>query len=139
MEFRQTTEADIDFCAEHGISGGKFGEKGEEIAHSVTLEHNGQVLAIGGILKITDCTAWAYVELTKYAMDHIYTVYRVVRDWIEIVCKEHGIIRLQAWVETGYQEREVFAEHLKFNNEAFMRDFIGKGKPAYLYVRYFEV
>ena len=92
---------------------------------------------IGGILKITDTTAWGYVEMTKYAMDYIYTAYRVIKEWLEITCEEHGIIRLQAWIECGVQERLVFAEHLGFTQEGpIMRDFLGKNQPAYLYVRY---
>ena len=140
MNFRKTTEEDLEFCAKHGVSGGTFGDKGEEIAHSVTLEHDGEILFVGGILKITDCTAWGYVELTTYAMNHIYTVYRVVKEYLEILCKEHGIIRLQAWVETGIPERELFVEHLDFSPEGnMMKHFLGYGKPAQLYVRYFEV
>ena len=64
---------------------------------------------------------------------------RFLKEYMHIVCKEKNIIRLQAWAEIGFDESKRLLEHMGFHKEGDpMKDFIGKDKPAQLYVRYFD-
>lgn len=139
MKFRETIIEDFWQCQKYGISGGKFDGFNFPPVKMYTLIENGNVVLVCGIMMITETCAWGFVELTKYAVENIYSAYRAIQEKLEEVCRERGILRLQAFVECGVRERELFAEHLGFNREgSVMRDFLGKNVPAYLYVKYFE-
>lgn len=134
MNFREIKQEDIDFVAEHSISRGVLSKQPERTDWSYALEHEGKVLGVGGIRLINNHTAWAWVDTTEYAREHLKTGYRVVREWMEIICKEMGIVRLQAYVEVGFEEAERMVKHLGFEKESVMRNFVGS-KSAYLFVR----
>jgi len=138
MNFRITQPEDIEQLRLNGVSGGKYDPQAE-VDFCATLEQDGKVLIVGGIRKITPTTAWAYAELTSDAGSYIYTVYRVTREWLDKLCKDNGVLRLQAWVETGHPNRIRWVEHLGFKKEyGPMRHFAGKDVSADIYVKYFE-
>ena len=138
MLFRETTKDDLAFCATHGISGGKFDSAGETVVETVTLESDGLIIAIGGIVKITETTAWAWVELTPFALDsklNIWTLVQTINKW-SVACAElNGIYRYQAWIDVDSEKSISFARHLGFKEESIMADFLGKGRHALLYVK----
>jgi hypothetical protein len=149
MEFRTATDEDFEQAAKKGLSGGKYLEPGEVTYHAVALIEDEELVGIGGFQKITDTTAWAWVELTPQTFDNIYVFYRTVRDWIHGwkendgthhpgMCERHHIYRLQAWVDVENKKAERFCEHLGFSKEYRMKDFLGKGKDAFMYVQYME-
>ena len=135
MIFRETTQEDLDYCSKYGISGGKFDLPGDTVTETVTLELEGLVIAIGGIVKITETTAWSWVEVTPESIDHIYTFYRTVKEWSDICAKLNGIRRYQSWVDASNEKHIRFAKHLGFEVESTMKDFLGKGKDALLFVK----
>lgn len=137
MEFRALKQEDIDAVKDDSISRGILSKQPETIDFNYTLEHEGKVLGIGGIRLINMTTAWAWVDLTHYASEHIITVYRVIREWMEILAKDKGIKRLQCYVEVDFPKSKRMVEHLGFRSKYTMPKFVGN-KSAYLYVRYFD-
>lgn len=85
-------------------------------------------------------TAWAWVDLTHYAGEHIIVVYRVIKEWMEILAKDKGIKRLQCYCECDFPEAIRTIEHLGFEKEFTkpMKRFVGE-KPAFLYMKHYGV
>lgn len=136
MEFAELTQADIDYVKERSISRGVLKDQPSKIDFSYALRHQGKVLGIGGFRLINMTTAFAWLDLTHYAGEHIKTCYRIISEWMEILVKEHGIKRLQCYCEIDFPEAIRTIEHLGFAREAIMPRFVGE-KSAYLYVKYF--
>jgi len=137
MNFRELKQEDIDAVKNDSISRGILSKQPEIIDFNYALEHKGKILGIGGIRLINLTTAWAWVDLTYYASEHILTVYRVIKEWMEILVKDKGIRRLQAYVETDFGEAIRTVEHLGFHRESIMSRFVNE-KPAFMFVRYFD-
>jgi len=135
MEFRELKQEDIEAVKNNSISRGILSNQPEIVDYNYTLEHKGKILGIGGIRLINMTTAWAWVDLTHYAGEHIITVYRVIKEWMEILAKDKGIKRLQAYVETDFPEAVRVVEHLGFHQESVMPKFVGN-KFAYLYTKF---
>lgn len=132
-------QADVDFVANNSISRGIFHKQPEITDYSYCLEHEGKVLGIGGVRLITPTVAWGWLDITHYAGDHMLTSYRVIKEWMEILCKDKGIKRLQAYVDCSFPEAIRTVEHLGFEKEFDkpMRKFVGND-DAWLFVRFFE-
>lgn len=135
MEFRELKQEDINAVKDDSISRGILSKQPEVIDFSYALEHEGKILGIGGIRLINLTTAWCWLDLTHYAGKHITTVYRVIKEWTDILVKDKGIKRLQAYIETDFPEAIRIVEHLGFHLESTMPNFVD-GKPAYLFVKY---
>lgn len=137
MEFREATQADVEFVVDHSISRGCLSKEPEVTDYNYALEHDGIVLGIGGIRIMTPTVAWCYVNWTHYTAEHLKTCYRVVSEYMEIFCKDHNIRRLQAYVSADFPEAIRLAQHLGFHKESIMENFVD-GRPALMYVRFFE-
>ncbi|KKL27675.1 hypothetical protein LCGC14_2382790 [marine sediment metagenome] len=137
MEFRELKQEDIDAVKDNSVSRGILSKQPEVIDFGYTLEHEGKILGIGGIRLINTTTAWAWVDLTHYAGERIITVYRVIKEWMEILAKDKGIKRLQAYIETDFEEAIRLVKHLGFHYEYTMSKFVGN-KPACMFVRFFN-
>lgn len=136
MEFGELTQADIDAVKDNSISRGILHKQPETIDYNYALRHEGKVLAIGGIRLINETTAWGWLDVSKDAESHIITVYRVIKEWMEILVEQKSIKRLQAYVECDFPKAKRTIEHLGFVLESIMPRFVGE-KSAYLYVRHF--
>ena len=136
MNFRETTQEDLDFVSNHSVSRGILKRQPECIDYCFTLEHEGKPLGIGGFRLINTTTAWVWCDLTDCAGSHIIVCYRVLKEWMDIFVKEHGIKRLQAYVELDFPEAIRMVQHLGFEKESIMKSFVGD-KDASLYVRIF--
>ena len=136
MELRDLIESDLGYCKLNNISRGKFTDPDEKVDFAWTLCEESQILAIGGIQKITDCCAWAWLSMTPDAVSYKLTVFRTIKEYTEQVCQSVGVTRLQAWSEIGFEESKRLLEHLDFKKEGEpMLGFVD-GKPAQLYVKY---
>lgn len=138
MKFREATNKDFEICCEQGISGGKFDSFGEIESHAWTLEHNGEILVVGGFLMITQTSAWGWFEMTQECLNHITETFRVIKDWLNIYCNERGISRIQAFVDTGNHRAIRTVEHLGFYRECTLKYFLGQYKDAYQYAKLFD-
>lgn len=135
MIFRETIQSDLEYAENHSrVQADK--KQPEQTDYHYTLEHEGFPLVVGGFRFITPTTAWCYITLTDKAGSHIIEVYRVIRDWTKQFAKDHEVKRLQAYVETDFPEGERTVEHLGFEKECIMKNFLGD-KDAYLYRRIF--
>lgn len=134
MNFRETTQQDLDFVADHSISRGIQKRCPEQIDYCFTLEHEDNPLAIGGFRLINSTTAWCWIDLSDKAPSHLRATYRVIKEWIDVFTQEHGIRRLQAYVETDFKEAIRMVQHLGFQWESNMRNFMGD-KDAFMYVK----
>jgi len=134
MNLRNATEADLRFVAEHSISHGPK-ECPSSIDFVYALEHDGDLLGVGGIKLLNATTAWAWFDLTEYARHHMKDTYRVIRDWMEKLMKTHNLTRLMAAVECDFGEAIRTAEHLGFHIEGVMENFFGD-KSAYCYAKF---
>ena len=134
MNFRETTQEDLDFVSNHSVSRGILKRQPECIDYCYTLEHEEEPLGIGGFRFINTTTAWCWLDMTDLAGEYIIVAYRVIKEWMEIFVKEHGIKRLQAYVELDFPEAIRMVQHLGFEKESIMKSFVGD-KDVSMYVR----
>jgi len=134
MIFRETTLEDVEFAGNHSISRGISKRQPEKIEYLYTLEHHEVPLGIGGFHLINLTTAWCWVDLMDTAGEHMIVAYRVIKEWIDIFAKEHNLKRLQAYVQMDFPEAIRMVQHLGFEKESIMKNFVGD-KDALLYVR----
>ncbi|HOK66354.1 MAG TPA: hypothetical protein PLV55_06035 [Anaerohalosphaeraceae bacterium] len=136
MNFRKMTHDDLLYLQNHSIRPIGFCTLcPEEIDFDYTLEHEGKVLGAGGFRLIASSTAWAWVQIAPEALENLVTVYRVIKEWMDIWAQTHKIHRIQAWVDVSHEEGKRMAEHLGFHKESKMTDFLGPKKGAWLYVK----
>lgn len=138
MRIRELTIEDYDYVCEYGINRGVIKNQPEQLEYSYTLEHEGKVLVIGGIKLINHTTAMCWIALTCWAKEHIIDSYRVISEWMELICKEKQIRCLLAFVDAGFEAGERTVLHLGFDRKCRIDSFNGDS-PADLYVRLFEV
>lgn len=134
MEFREATTEDLKVCSEHSLHELDTKSTVSKEDFAFVLDHGDHILCAGGFQMITDVCAWAWIMPTKYVGSHWVPTIRVIKEWMEIWCKEHEIVRLQAWVKVGFDEGIRTAEHLGFIKEYKMNNFIADGVDAWLYV-----
>jgi RimJ/RimL family protein N-acetyltransferase len=136
MEFRETTQEDLDFMANNSVSRGIQKHCPEQADFMYTLEHESKPLGVGGFRLINLTTAWAWVDLSHLAGHHTIVCYRVIREWMEKFVEDHKIKRLQAYIEMDFEVAIRMAEHLGFKYESTMEGFMGD-KDAFMYKRIF--
>ena len=134
MQLREATKADLLFAADHTVSRGIFKNQPEKIEALYALEHQGEILAVGGIRMVNLSTAWVWVDLTDRIGDHMGAVYRVIKEWMAEMIHLFGIRRMQAYVELDFPEAIRMAEHLGFAKESVLEQFVGD-KDAFMYVK----
>ena len=128
---------DVPFVQGHTISHGMVMSEEAVLYEAFALEHEGKVLGAGGIRMIVPGTAWAWVDLTGYALTRVKTCYRVIAEWMEKLVERHQIHRLQAYVDLEFEEAVRLVEHLGFTRESIMWDFLGD-KPAAMYIKIYH-
>lgn len=136
MIFRETTQDDMDYMKDNSVSRGIMKYQPEFIDYCYSLEHDGKLLGIGGIRMINTSTAWCWIDMTEDAKNHIITVYRVIREWMIELVRQHKLKRLQAYIEPDFPEAIRMAQHLGFEKESILKDFMPDGN-ALMYVRFF--
>ena len=93
-------------------------------------------LGIAGFRFINDTTAWCWLCMGEAATQHLTESFRCLATWIPSFCRDFGVRRLEAYVEVGFEEGIRLVEHLQFEEESRMKDFID-GNPAIRFVRFF--
>jgi len=136
MEFRALTQADLEYVQEHSTCPDNHKKPIQETGWSVALVHEDKTLVIGGVELLSPTCGWAWFEMSRDAIEHIVTVYRTIKDWLAICCKEQGIRRLMCAVEVGFEEAERTVEHLGYHVESRMPKY-KDDRPADLWVKFF--
>lgn len=134
MLFRAMTTEDYEYLKDHSASRGIFKNTPDVTEFSYSLEHDGKLLASGGYRLINETTAWAWIDLTHDAGNHILSLYNATKKWTEEFVKDKGIKRLQAYIDPNFPEAIRLAQHLGFERESNMKNFYGD-RDALLYVR----
>jgi RimJ/RimL family protein N-acetyltransferase len=136
MKLREMTTEDMEYMKDNSVSRGILKHQPECLEFCYSLEHEGNLLCIGGIRLINTCTAWCWLDLSHHAGKEMRTVYRIIKEWILEIVKEKGIKRLQAYVELDFPEAIRMVQHLGFEKEGILKDFLPSG-DASMYVRIF--
>ena len=136
MEFRDTTQEDLDYMADNSMSRGVQKSCPDQISFMYTLADNGIPLGIGGFQLINQHTAWCWVDISPVGHDNVRQSYRTIKEGIENFAKEYNLRRLQAYVECDFDKAIRMVEHLGFERESTMTNFVGD-KDAYMYKRIF--
>ena len=134
MNFREATFEDIKYMAENSINQTEK-KLVERVDYVYALEHDGNLLGIGGFRLIVPTCAWCWIDLSRYGIDNLKELYRTIREWMETFSISMGIVRLQAFVRNNEKHIRM-VKHLGFKRESTMKNFYG-GDDAYLYVRIF--
>lgn len=135
MIFREMNQSDIEYMKNHSVSRGILSKMPEQTEHNFALEHEDDVLGIGGIRMINTVTAWGWIDMSDHAGGHIVVVYRVIKEWMARICEEKGIKRLQAYIEPDFPDAVRMAQHLGFVKESVMECFLPDGRDAFMFVR----
>ena len=135
MIFREAKQSDMDFMRDHSINQTVDRKQTEQVDYVYALEHDGNLLGIGGFRIIVPTTAWVWVDLSDYGVSHIRDSYRVMQEWMETFVNTHGIIRLQAFVKSDVKHIRL-VQHMGFERESTMEMFYGD-QDAFMYKRIF--
>jgi hypothetical protein len=127
------TQQDIEAMKDVSISRGAIHSGIEQIDYTYAIEHEGEVLAIGGIRLLTPTTAMCWTDLSCHSKRYMLRIYRAISEWLETLTKDYGIKRLQTYIEMDPVMIN-WIEHLNFKRESVMKQFLD-GKDVYLYAR----
>lgn len=133
LNFREATDADLETMGEKTVSRGCFDDMPEQTDFIYALEDNGKLLGIGGLKLMHKTTAWGWFDLTDEALKKPFTAYRVIKEWLDQLIKDMGLIRIMAAVDTDFDVAIRTVEHLGFVRESLMCKW-KPDKDAYLYV-----
>jgi hypothetical protein len=131
------THEDWDYLEEHSLYENERKNEKAPDHFAYVYEHDGNIIAAGGFQAITETTYWAWAQLTEFCDGNLVMAYRVIKEYMDIFCKENKVRRLQAWVRLGFEEGERMVGHLGFYYESTMHNFVD-GMPAKLYVKHME-
>jgi hypothetical protein len=99
--------------------------------------YEGKVVGCGGMVIMGDrAVAWALFsrDIKKLQL----SFFKYVKKYLEMIVAVCDIKRLEAHIQTGFPEAEVFAQHLGFEREGVpMKNFIG-GHDYLMYVKHKE-
>ncbi len=136
MIIRDATPEDLARVAETSISRG-IKEHPPTIDYVYAVEHEGEILCVGGVKMMNPSSAWVWVDMSAFATTHLIMTYRSIRDWMEEMMEVHGIQRLMAAVVCDFNEAIRMAEHLGFKCESVLRKW-KNDKDAFMYVKFKE-
>jgi len=134
MHIRPATEADLQAIGERSVSHGCFSEMPATTDVVYALEHDGELLAVGGIKQMNPTCGWVWVDLAPQALENQIALFRILRDYIGYLMHEKGLTRLMAAVEVDFPEAVRMAQHLGFHEESVMPNWIDD-RPALMFVR----
>ena len=139
MIFREAIESDYDYMVENSINNKTDRKLQPIIDYEYTLEHEGDILGVGGFRMVTEVTAWCWVNFSEVGvhttMTNLKETYRASRDWINAWALSHDMKRIQAFVEDSEEEIRL-VRHLGFEQESIMKNFFGE-RDGLMYVRIF--
>lgn len=136
MQLREATQADLEYMTGASIS---RGQKELPVCIDLTycMENDGVILGIGGMKLMTPSVAWCWMDWSPHAMEHLYSGYRMLTEWLDTMIATHKIKRLMAAVECDFHQAIRTVEHLGFERESIMKNWT-EHRPAFLYVRLME-
>lgn len=134
MNVRDATAADLLAMGSRSVSRGCLGEIPECTDFIYALEHDGELLAVGGVKLMNKTCGFVWLDLAAQALENQVVLLRILRDYIDGLMTDKGLTRLMAAVEEDFPEAVRLAEHLGFKRESRMENWTGE-LAAFLYVR----
>ena len=132
MNFREATTEDLGYVAKHSISHGNK-EYPDSVDFVYALEHEGNVLGIGGFKLLNPSTAWCWMDWTPLALEHKIAMYRTAKEYMEKFTKQLDIKLLLAAVREHFTEAVRTVTHLGFEKTIILPGFFGD-EDAFLYI-----
>lgn len=124
MIFREATANDLEYVAKHSISKG-IKEFPTSVDHVYTLEHEDDILGIGGFKLLNEYTAWCWMDWTNAALVYKISTYRVTKEWLNKFRKDFGLKLLMAAVREHFAEAIRTVTHLGFEKSVKLPKFFG--------------
>lgn len=137
MLFREATTTDVAAAAQDSISRA-FKETVPALNLNWVLEHEGRILAVGGIKLFSPGTAWVWMNYTTYALPHMKEVYRRTKKQLDKLIVEHKLRRTMAVIKADFPEAIRMIRHLGFQQESVMARFWSDSLDGLLFVRFGE-
>ena len=132
MNFRKATTEDLEFVAKHSISQG-IKENPTSVDYVYALEHEGNILGVGGFKVLNKTAAWCWMDWTSFSLYNKIMTYRVTKEWLQERTKSLGIKILMAAVREHFTEAIRTVTHLGFEKSIRLPKFFGE-EDAYLYI-----
>jgi RimJ/RimL family protein N-acetyltransferase len=134
MILRDLKPEDIAFLAGHSTSGGCFRDMPKKAIIAKTLEHEGRLLASGGLALLNKDAALVWLDIAEEGHQHDIAMYRQIRNWLDTVPKELGLKCLMATIDSGFAAGIHLARHLGFYQTGTIPGFFGE-RGGLLFVR----
>lgn len=96
-----------------------------------TVEHNDEILMVGGIIKMWEGRGQLWALVSKYAGAHMVGLHRVVLEHIA----QYGFNRVEATVDVGFKEGVRWIKMLGFEFEGYMKAYRPDGSDMLLFAR----
>lgn len=102
-------------------------------ARTLIIEH--QIVCCGGIVLLEWNKGEAWTLFSTLINKYPKSVFRFVRDNLELLIREHELNRVQALINPYSDRSQRFAEHLGFEKEGLLRSFGPNGEDYLMYAR----
>lgn len=96
-----------------------------------TGEHNGKVVAMGGVVPVWHNRAQAWMWMSEVSGRHMITIHREVKKFLD-ACP---VPRIEAHVNVGFKPGVRWMQMLGFEMEGYMRKFGPSGADMLLFAR----
>lgn len=148
MNFRALTQSDLKYMKAVSPDKEFYKDGHENISFDHVLEHNGDILVIGGLRFVNKTTAIGWFDISPAGYENLLAVYRTICEWmdgyrdsdghcIKGIIEELGIIRLEAYVKESFGKGIRTVEHLGFEFERTVKKFFGT-EDALLFVKFYD-
>lgn len=142
MEFRQTTQEDLDFVRqnpfEEAVKSYPYLDVPEENCYTTIFQN--EIVSVGGVIVLWEGVGEFWLMLTANCKKN--NMYRVIAlaaivDKMEELIKKNNLKRVQAIIRTDFPQAIKMVQVLNFVNETpkGMTNYFPDGCDAYLYAR----
>jgi hypothetical protein len=130
-------ERELYWCRTEDWDGWKY--SWQERGPAYTLFADGKIVGSAGVVLMNKKSGEAWMVLSSLFYNYKKEFFRAVRDKLEDIIKDKGLVRVQAMVVTDFPEAEHWLRHLGFENETpnprGARRVGPNGEDMYLYAR----
>jgi len=102
-----------------------------KINHAWSIEHDGEILAITGLIPKWENRAEAWTVLSKDSGKHFVKIVRIIKELLNV----HDYRRIQATTEVDFKQAHRWLKLLGFVPEGYMKAYSVKGEDHILYAR----
>ena len=137
MKLQKLEQYHIEYMKEHGLHKDRWKDMSGDAQYNYALEHEGDTLGMGGFIMVGQTCAITWFDMSEKAQEHLIDSFRTLKTWTETFCADHGIKRVMAFVETGFEAGVRTVEHLGYHFESRMPKY-EDDRPFDIWVKFFE-